>query len=145
MISWRRKWQPTPVLLPRKSHGRRSLVCSSPWDAKSQRQLSDFTFTWFSLRLSSVSHNWRNRTLSLSHLSQETGFLSDVCFLLSLYLAVPGLSCSIQDLVPWPGSKPKLPALGTWSLSHWTTREVPYICWFWWRSNIVSKGVWLWG
>ena len=25
-VLWRRKWQPTPVLLPRKSHGRRSLV-----------------------------------------------------------------------------------------------------------------------
>ena len=25
-IPWRRKWQPTPVLLPRRSHGRRSLV-----------------------------------------------------------------------------------------------------------------------
>ena len=25
-IPWRRKWQPTPVLLPRKCHGRRSLV-----------------------------------------------------------------------------------------------------------------------
>ena len=29
--SWRRQWQPTPVLLPRKSHGRRSLVGCSPW------------------------------------------------------------------------------------------------------------------
>ena len=28
---WRRKWQPTPVLLPGKSHGRRSLVGCSPW------------------------------------------------------------------------------------------------------------------
>ena len=27
----RRQWQPTPVLLPRKSHGRRSLVGCSPW------------------------------------------------------------------------------------------------------------------
>ena len=25
-ISWRRKWQPTPVILPGKSHGQRSLV-----------------------------------------------------------------------------------------------------------------------
>ena len=25
-IPWRRKWQPTPVLLPRKSHGQRSLA-----------------------------------------------------------------------------------------------------------------------
>ena len=28
---WRRKWQPTPVLLPGKSHGRRSLVGCCPW------------------------------------------------------------------------------------------------------------------
>ena len=30
-IFWRRQWQPTPVLLPGKSHGRRSLVGCSPW------------------------------------------------------------------------------------------------------------------
>ena len=30
-IPWRRKWQPTPVFLPRKSHGQRSLVGYSPW------------------------------------------------------------------------------------------------------------------
>ena len=28
---WRRQWQATPVLLPRKSHGWRSLVGYSPW------------------------------------------------------------------------------------------------------------------
>ena len=32
--SQRRQWQPTPVLLPGKSHGRRSLVGSSPWGRK---------------------------------------------------------------------------------------------------------------
>ena len=31
---WRRKWQPTPVLLPGKSHGWRSLVGYSPWGHK---------------------------------------------------------------------------------------------------------------
>ena len=31
---WRRKWQPTPVFLPRKSHGRRSLTDYSPWGGK---------------------------------------------------------------------------------------------------------------
>ena len=30
-VSWRRKWQPTPVLLPGKSHGQRSLLSYSPW------------------------------------------------------------------------------------------------------------------
>ena len=29
------------------------------------------------------------------------------------------------DLVPWPGIEPGPPALGGWSLSHWTTRKVP--------------------
>ena len=31
---WRRKWQPTPVLLPGKSHGQRSLVDYCPWGRK---------------------------------------------------------------------------------------------------------------
>ena len=30
-IPWRRKWQSTPVFLPGKSHGQRSLVGYSPW------------------------------------------------------------------------------------------------------------------
>ena len=29
-IPWRRKWQPTPVFLPIKSHGKQSLVGYSP-------------------------------------------------------------------------------------------------------------------
>ena len=36
---WRRKWHPTPVLLPGKSHGQRSLVGCSPWG----REESDTT------------------------------------------------------------------------------------------------------
>ena len=31
---WRRKWQPTPVFLPGKSHGQRSPVSYSPWGHK---------------------------------------------------------------------------------------------------------------
>ena len=31
-IPWRKKWQPTPVLLPGKFLGQRSLVGYSPWD-----------------------------------------------------------------------------------------------------------------
>ena len=44
--NWRRQWHPTPVLLPGKSHGWRSLVGCSPWGVKSQTRLSDFTFTF---------------------------------------------------------------------------------------------------
>ena len=65
-------------------------------------------------------------------------------FCLVIYLATPGLSCDMQDLscnmstlscsmwdlVPWPGIKPRAPALGAQSLSHWTTREVPHVLYF---------------
>ena len=33
-IPWRRKWRPTPVFLPGKSHGQKSLVGYSPWGLK---------------------------------------------------------------------------------------------------------------
>ena len=33
-VSGRRQWQPTPVLLPGKSHGQRSLVDCGPWGRK---------------------------------------------------------------------------------------------------------------
>ena len=33
-IPWRRKWQPTPVFLPGKFHGQRSLAGYSPWSCK---------------------------------------------------------------------------------------------------------------
>ena len=33
-ISWNRKWQPTPVIMPGKSHGQRSLVGYGPWGLK---------------------------------------------------------------------------------------------------------------
>ena len=36
------------------------------------------------------------------------------------------LSCSMWHLASWPGIKPRPPALGAWSLSHSTTREVPH-------------------
>ena len=38
-IPWRRKWQPTPVLLPGKSHGQRSLAGCSPWGCKRARHV----------------------------------------------------------------------------------------------------------
>ena len=38
-LSWKRKWHPTPVFLPGKSHGHRSLAGYSPWG----REESDTT------------------------------------------------------------------------------------------------------
>ena len=33
-ISWRRRWKPTPVSLPGKLHGQRTLAGYSPWGLK---------------------------------------------------------------------------------------------------------------
>ena len=47
-IPWRREGLPTPVFLPGKSHGQRSLVGSSPWGLKELDK-----------------HNWATNTFSL--------------------------------------------------------------------------------
>ena len=45
MILWRRKWQPTLVFLPGKSHGQRSLVGYSPWGSKESHKTVTKTAT----------------------------------------------------------------------------------------------------
>ena len=40
------------------------------------------------------------------------------------------VAACMQDLVPQPGIEPRPPALGTWSLTRWTTRGVPDFCIF---------------
>ena len=42
---WRRKWQPTPVLLPGESHGQRSLAGYSPWGRKELDMTEQLTHT----------------------------------------------------------------------------------------------------
>ena len=51
-IPVRRKWQPTPLFLPKKSHGQRSLVGHSPWGCKEL----DMTEHACIIRL--VRHTW---------------------------------------------------------------------------------------
>ena len=43
-ISWRKKWQPTSVFLPGKSHGLRILVGYSPWGRKESDRIERLHF-----------------------------------------------------------------------------------------------------
>ena len=52
---WRRKWQPTPVLLPGKSHGRRSLVGHSLWGRKELDTTERLHFTFSDIYIYSYS------------------------------------------------------------------------------------------
>ena len=45
-IPWKRKWQPTPLLLPGKSHGWKSLVVYSPWGSKESDMTERLTQTY---------------------------------------------------------------------------------------------------
>ena len=47
-FKWRRQWHPTPVLLPGKSHGQRSLVGCSPWGSEESDMTKRLHF-YFSL------------------------------------------------------------------------------------------------
>ena len=40
------------------------------------------------------------------------------------------LNCGMWDLVPWPGIEPGPPTLEVRNLSHWTTREVSELVFF---------------
>ena len=47
MIHWRRKWQPTPIFLPGKSHGPKSLAGYSPWSHKESGTTEQLPFLSF--------------------------------------------------------------------------------------------------
>ena len=51
----RRQWHPTPVLLPGKSHGWRSLVCCSPWGREESDTTEQLHFP-FSLSCTGEGH-----------------------------------------------------------------------------------------
>ena len=91
---------PFNLLLLLLRHFSRVRLFTTPWTAAYQTPLS----MGFSRQ-----EYWSGAPLPSPHCSMQT------------------LICGIWDLVPWPGLEPGFPALGAWSLSHWTTREVPEV------------------
>ena len=54
-IPWRRKWHPTPVLLPGESHGQRSLAGYSPWGRKELATTEGLIFLSFLITMNHCS------------------------------------------------------------------------------------------
>ena len=62
-IPWRRAWQPTPLLLPGRSHGQRSLAGYSPWGCKESDTTEQLHFlSFYYNKCNILSHN-----VSVSH------------------------------------------------------------------------------
>ena len=55
-ISWRRKWQPTPVFLPGKSHGQRHLVGYSPWKTNKDSVVMQIRLFWIAFHPAGIAH-----------------------------------------------------------------------------------------
>ena len=108
----RRRWYPTPVLLPGKSHGWRSLVGFSPWGHKELDTAEQLTLSppqkhlcWYGVvcvcMLNSFSHVWLFATLWTAALQAPLfmGFSRQECWI--------GLPCPPPGDLPNPGIKPE--------------------------------------
>ena len=67
----------------------------------------------------SISLPWRTQRASQPCATNKNLFYNEhsFFFFLAIYLVALGLSCSMWDLVPWPGIKPRPPTLGAQSPS----------------------------
>jgi len=83
-LCWRRQWHPTPVFLPGKSHGWRSLVGYSPWGRKE----SDTTEQLHLLRLIFLGHGASQVALVVKNLPANAGHVRDA-------VSIPGLGRSL--------------------------------------------------
>ena len=78
-----------------------------------------------SLIPSNVSHSAIHFLSFFKNLIYVFIWLHWVHRIFDLHCSMRTLSWGMWDLVLWPGVEPQPPALGAWSVSHWTTREVP--------------------
>ena len=59
-IHWRREWLPTPVFLPRESHGQRSLGVYSPEGHKELDTTEDLTLSLFTFSVLEIREQLEN-------------------------------------------------------------------------------------
>ena len=94
---WRRAWQPTPVFLPRKFHGQRSLADYSPW-AHEELDMTEHTYM-----------HTHTHTLAHTHTHTHTHLHPDSSPFQTSHRALPGIffllghwktSIVLKDQVP---------------------------------------------
>ena len=98
-IPWRREWQPTPVFLPGKSHGQRSLAGYSQWGCKRVRH---HLGTKQQQQYTRFHHHWDQHRPSLSHLAKQDRPLSPQHCTTPLLLVLPKTSSRFQPLLLMP-------------------------------------------
>ena len=144
-IPWSRKWQPSPVFLPGKFHGERSLARYSPQGCK-ELDKTEWAMSWCDSasrgqgcipRILSAS---RELDGSLGRLRRMDGWCSTHCLyvgflkiyfiwsIFKIFIEFDTTLFLLHALVFWPwGTMGGTCTSCIWrqSVNHWTTREVP--------------------
>ena len=127
-LIWRRRWHPTPVLLPGKSHGRRSPVGCSSWDREDWDMTERLPFhfslshigegngnplqcsclenprdreAWWSMGWHRVGHDWSDAAAAAASISIETstGDLTGIAF--SLLTNLGEVDTLLNFIIHW--------------------------------------------
>lgn len=108
----------------------------SLWVWNSQWQMEKIVSPRVTAKGKSQEKTYMNAPCKVSSGYLNTGWRRDVwkeriwqCFSRRILVCVSVCVCLATwpsgIVVLWPGIKPVLPALGVWSINHWTAREVP--------------------
>ena len=144
-VWWRRPWYPTLVLLPGKSHGRRSLVGHSPWDCKESVTTERLHFH-FSLSCIGEGNGHPVQCSCLENPRDRGTWWAAVYGVTQSRTQLKQLSSSNRSVWTWNGQ-----GLDTsWTWQEAKRREArwrPYFClWYWgrlwWCSVIRSMLRW---
>ena len=95
-IPWRRKWQPPPVLLPRKFHGWRSLVGYSPWGRRVGHDCATWLYSlWLLYRFIPPSPSPTSLQVPFYKAFLNSSSMYTIPFFLRLILIALTLHCSV--------------------------------------------------
>ena len=123
----RRQWQPTPVHLPGKSHGQRSLVGCSPWAHKESDTTEQLLFH-FSLSCTGEGNGKPLQCSCLENPRDGGAWWAAIYGVAQSRTRLKRLSSSSSSM-GYLHSLTKdwtlIPCIGRQSHKHWTTREVP--------------------
>ena len=127
-ISWRRKWQSTPVLLPGKSHGQRSLVGYSLWGCKESDTTERLHFLG--------TENTSAKVFIIFNLLLPTFLKQDLASSLPCYMGFPGGSDSKASVYN-VGDLGSIPGLGR-TAGEGNGNPLQYYC----LENPMDRGAW---
>ena len=138
----RRQWQTTPVLLPGRSHGWRSLVQAAIHGVtKNWTQLSEFTFTFHFQAMGEGNGNplqcsclenprdggtWWAAVYGVTQSQTRLKWRSSsMCYFCNNNFMLLNYLFGHTVLLPWPGIEPIPLAVKAQHPNHWTIREFP--------------------